>query len=257
MQRYEEALSIYDQAIQLDPCNADIYAYKGEALFFLKRYEEAIAAYNKACQLDTAYTSIFAIRGRELFNSHNHKEAEAYYNQNSRLEPKSIRTHTKKQAIPVNRTNQNNYADRAKMMFDEGKVFYKIRDYKKAYQAFEQAIQLMVVPNNAAIHEARGAVLYELKRYKEAGASYEQAVQLDPIYKSSYIAKSDELLIEGKSLYTSKRYEESLIVFEQAIQFHHLNKRAYILKKWAQDRIAHSKANRGGLRNKPFRYDLS
>src|SRR6266487_4742870 len=236
MQRYEEALSIYDQAIQLDPCNADIYAYKGEALFFLKRYEEAIAAYNKACQLDTAYTSIFAIRGRELFNSHNHKEAEAYYNQNSRLEPKNIRTHTKKQTIPVNHTNQVNYADRAKMMFDEGKVFYKIRDYKKAYQAFEQAIQLD--PNNAAIHEARGAILYELKRYKEAGASYEQAVQLDPIY-------------------TSKRYEESLIVFEQAIQFHHLNKRAYILKKWAQDRIAHSKANRGGLRNKPFRYDLS
>ncbi len=137
------------------------------------------------------------------------------------------------------------------MMFDEGKVFYKIRDYKKAYQAFEQAIQLD--PNNAAIHEARGAILYELKRYKEAGASYEQAVQLDPIYKSSYIAKSDELLIEGKSLYTSKRYKESLIVFEQAIQFHHMNKRAYILKKWVQDRIAHSKANKGGLSNEPFR----
>jgi tetratricopeptide (TPR) repeat protein len=255
MERYKEALSIYDQAIQLDPCNADIYAYKGEALFFLKRYEEAIAAYNKACQLDTAYTSIFAIRERELFNSLNDKEGEAYYNQNSRLEPKNIRMHTKKQTIPVNRTNQVKNANRAKMMFDEGKAFYKSRDFKKAYQAFEQALQLD--PNNAAIHEARGAVLYELKRYKEAGTSYEQAVQLDPIYQSSYIAKSDELLIEGKSLYTSKLYEESLIVFEQAIQFHHLNKRAYILKKWAQDRIAHSKANRGGLRNKPFRYDLS
>jgi tetratricopeptide (TPR) repeat protein len=138
-------------------------------------------------------------------------------------------------------------------MFDEGKAFQRIRDYKKACQAFEQAIQLE--PTNAAIHEARGAVLYELKHYKEAGDSYEQAVQLDPTYKSSYIAKSNELLSKGKSLYTSKRYEESLIVFELAIQFHPMNKRVHILKKWAQDRIAHSKANKGGLSNQPFRYE--
>src|SRR6266496_469512 len=132
-----------------------------------------------------------------------------------------------------------------------GAFHYRDKRYKQAYNAYTQAI--LLDPHYVRAYIEKGLVLFCMQRYEEALSIYEQAIQLDPIYKSSYIAKSDELLIEGKSLYTSKRYKESLIVFEQAIQFHHMNKRAYILKKWVQDRIAHSKANKGGLSNEPFR----
>jgi len=41
--RYEEAITAYNQAIQLDPNNALTWCYKGIALLSLNRYEEAIS----------------------------------------------------------------------------------------------------------------------------------------------------------------------------------------------------------------------
>jgi len=49
---YEEALAAYEQAIRLDPNNADLYNGKGRTLYYLKRYKEANQAYEKAHQLE-------------------------------------------------------------------------------------------------------------------------------------------------------------------------------------------------------------
>jgi len=50
--RYEEALAAYEQAIRLDPTNADFYYMKGNVLRDLKRYKEAEQAFEKASQLE-------------------------------------------------------------------------------------------------------------------------------------------------------------------------------------------------------------
>lgn len=67
--RYDEAVSLYDQAINLDPDNWDnwmAYSNKGEALFKLGRYEEAIIAYNKAIELTPENPIAYGLKGAAL-----------------------------------------------------------------------------------------------------------------------------------------------------------------------------------------------
>ena len=51
LKRYEEALAAYEQAIRLNPNDANAYHGKGVALSGLKRYEEAGQAFTKADKL--------------------------------------------------------------------------------------------------------------------------------------------------------------------------------------------------------------
>ncbi len=52
LERYEEALPAYDQALRLNPKSGLAYWQKGDVLRELKRYEEAVAAYDQAVRLD-------------------------------------------------------------------------------------------------------------------------------------------------------------------------------------------------------------
>ena len=49
---FEDALSFFEQALLLDPNNADLWNQKGVALRSLGRYNEASECYNKSLQLD-------------------------------------------------------------------------------------------------------------------------------------------------------------------------------------------------------------
>ena len=51
--RYEEAVSAYDQALHLNPDDANVWFKKGNALLRLERYEEALSAFDRASPLDT------------------------------------------------------------------------------------------------------------------------------------------------------------------------------------------------------------
>jgi len=49
--KYDEAIKAYDNAIELDPQNADIWNNKGAALLFLGRRSEGDVAFAKAKKL--------------------------------------------------------------------------------------------------------------------------------------------------------------------------------------------------------------
>jgi Flp pilus assembly protein TadD len=51
-ENYENALSFFDQALELEPNNPDILNLKGVALRSLGRYDEASECYNKSLELD-------------------------------------------------------------------------------------------------------------------------------------------------------------------------------------------------------------
>ncbi len=55
LQRYEEAVAAIEQAIHLDPDQAQFFFWKSGALRALKRNTEALAAYEQAVRLDSRY----------------------------------------------------------------------------------------------------------------------------------------------------------------------------------------------------------
>ena len=50
--KYDEALSLFEQALLLDQDDPDLWNYKGIALRSLGRYEESMECFNKSLEID-------------------------------------------------------------------------------------------------------------------------------------------------------------------------------------------------------------
>ena len=60
----DEAISCFNQAIELKPDYAVAYNNKGMILNDLKKYKEAVSCFNKAIELDSNY--FLAIKNRDI-----------------------------------------------------------------------------------------------------------------------------------------------------------------------------------------------
>src|SRR5260370_21793635 len=79
LQKYDEALAAYEQAIRLDPNSAIAYDNKGWALSALKRYEEALATCEQAIRLDPNFAKAYDRKGWILSALKRNVEAEQAY----------------------------------------------------------------------------------------------------------------------------------------------------------------------------------
>jgi tetratricopeptide (TPR) repeat protein len=61
--KYEEALVQLNKAIALDAYNAEAYAYRGMAKYYLKDYKGAIEDYDKAVNIVPNYGEVYDLRG--------------------------------------------------------------------------------------------------------------------------------------------------------------------------------------------------
>jgi tetratricopeptide (TPR) repeat protein len=85
--RYEEALTIYEQALCLDPDDATAYSGKGDALKELHHYEEATDAYLQALRLDPDDAAVYRSMGDILTELHHYDTALTAYEHALRLDP--------------------------------------------------------------------------------------------------------------------------------------------------------------------------
>ena len=69
LKRHEEALVCYDKALELEPTNAAMLTNKGVCLNNLKRKSEAIECLNKALDLEPQDVDAFLIKQHLVFNS--------------------------------------------------------------------------------------------------------------------------------------------------------------------------------------------
>lgn len=166
--RFEQALKVFEQAIQLDPGYARPYRSRGDVLYDLKRYEEALGAYEQAIHLDPNHTRIHRNRGDILFRLKRYEEALAAYDYATKLDSTSASAFTNK-----------------------GNALSRLTHYQEAIAAYEQAIRLN--PNDAFPHNNKGRALHHLGRYNEALAAFEQALRLDPHFKGAYNNMADTL----------------------------------------------------------------
>jgi len=65
--RNEEALAVFEKAIEYNPENFEAYYYKGNCLANKKKYQDAINAYDHAIQYNPKYALAFANRGNMKF----------------------------------------------------------------------------------------------------------------------------------------------------------------------------------------------
>ncbi len=92
LNRPEDALASYDQALALEPFHAVLLYNRGRALQDLGRFEEALASYDAALAAAPNYAAALNNRGNVLRGLRRNQEALESYNRALALEPDNVET---------------------------------------------------------------------------------------------------------------------------------------------------------------------
>jgi protein O-GlcNAc transferase len=217
--RLDEARTLYEQAVQIDPAHAralhllGVIALQkdqpalaaefigkaveadpscvpacvnyGSALHELRRFEEAVASYDRAIAIDPRCAEAFYNRGNALRELAEHAAAIASYDRAIALKPV--------------------YAD---AYLNRGLALSALQQAAAAIQSFDKA--LAIRPDDAEAHFNRGNELQSLACFEAAIASYDMALSHAPGHPHAQVNR-------GAALVELRRYTEALASYDKAI----------------------------------------
>jgi tetratricopeptide (TPR) repeat protein len=76
--KYNEAISLFDKVLAVDPTNTLALSNKGTTLAYLQKYNEAISLFDKALSIEPNNTGILNSKGNVLVSLQKYNEAKAY-----------------------------------------------------------------------------------------------------------------------------------------------------------------------------------
>jgi tetratricopeptide (TPR) repeat protein len=219
-QQYEEALAVFDQAVEIDATNPDLWSDRSIVLLNLQRNEEALASADKAIQIQSNHPYALANRGDALFALNRQDEAIAAYQQAQMaapdypypfirhgdvlrfLEQYADAIEPYDQAIAIDRRNSDAWAGK-------GYALNGLGQSTEALAAFDRAVEAN--PNSVYALSGRAALLDVLGRHEAALAATEQVLAIDPTYFDGWLTKSSTLL-------KLRRLDEAIEAADRAIE---------------------------------------
>lgn len=174
LERYEEAIAAYEQAIKIQPKYCEAWYAKAYLLYKLQRDEEALVAYEQVIQLQPDEAHAWYVKGWILGELKRYDEAIASYDK----------------AIAI---DENLY----EAWFYRGKTLTDWQRYEDAIASYDRAIQIK--PNSPDVWNNRGIALAELQRYEDAIASYDKAIHIQPDYSYAWYNKACCYAVQGNA----------------------------------------------------------
>ncbi|MCK9566752.1 MAG: tetratricopeptide repeat protein [Methanothrix sp.] len=182
---YEEAVKAYDNALELEPKNAEAWLGKGTVLSLWagsindkSLYEDAIKAFDKAIELDPQQTRGRLVKASALLNLGRYNES----------------LKTLDEAIEA--ASQD--TEKAQIWFEKAHLFAEQGNYNETAKALEKASLLDPKDKDLWIN---GGVLLSavLGKYDDALKYYERALQIDPTDGYAWYAKGEALKSLGRN----------------------------------------------------------
>ncbi|MDX2228695.1 MAG: tetratricopeptide repeat protein [Leptolyngbyaceae cyanobacterium bins.349] len=162
--QHQEAIQDFDQAIRLNPNDANAFINRGYANHQAGNLNAAIDDYNKAIELAPNSAQAFSNRSHVRFEQGRWDDA--------------VKDATR--AIELNSNLPEAHVNLGNALFAQG-------DLDRAAQEFQTAIQLPASNRTKArAHNNRGNIFLARKQLQEAGQEYDQATQLDPEYADAF-----------------------------------------------------------------------
>ena len=150
---WAEAIANYDEAIRLDPDDAEAYFNRGVAYDNLGQIDLAIQDYSKAIDLDPEDSDAYFQRGLAYSELEQHQNAIQDYQEVIRIEPED-----------------------GDAYFNRGLAYFSLGDYQRAFDDYNEAIRFD--PEDAEIY-AHGALTATLLGWDEEAEEYaDRAVEL-------------------------------------------------------------------------------
>jgi Tfp pilus assembly protein PilF len=153
--RRDEAIAQFQQALKINPRNAEANNNLGYVFYKMGRYQEAMVQFQQALQLDPRFAEAHFNLGTVLLQQGQWDEATAHFQQALQINPN----------YEIARNNL-------------GFVFLQTGRYQEAMVQFQQALQIN--PYDAGARFNLGFVLLRLGRADEAVVHYQRALQLNP-----------------------------------------------------------------------------
>ncbi len=193
---YKKVFEIFDEAVNLNPNNAEAYAGRGTTYDDLKQYDAAIADYNKAIELGLNSSWIYNNRGVSYMEGlKQYEKALADYNKAIEIDQNNVFAYSNigfvyqelkqydaaiaeySKAIEIDPNYPLDYNER-------GIIYYDLKQYDKAIADFNKVIE--IDPNDISALNNRGLVYHDLKQYDAAIADYSKAIEINPNEAMSY-----------------------------------------------------------------------
>ena len=196
LEKNKESIPDYSRAIELNPNNEQAYYYRALTNYNLGAFEEALSDFNNAIELNPDVASMSYWRGETKYKLENYEEAIIDYTN----------------SIELNKNDGYSYGGRATS-------YYMLRKYKEAKIDYNKAIELL--PNEATNFKYwRGICNYNLDLTQEALNDFLSYLEKNPI--DAYI-----LLMAAHSHYVLKDYEQAVRYYTRAINVQSDNAEAY------------------------------
>lgn len=92
LKEYEDAITSYNKAIEIDPSNEGAFISKGYCLLVLKKYQDTVECCDKAITINPEQVISHLLKMPALFKLGKHEESYATYNKVKDLDPKYFAT---------------------------------------------------------------------------------------------------------------------------------------------------------------------
>ena len=171
--KYREAIQHYDEAIRINPQDADAYNNRGNAKFALGLYRDAIADCDRAIHLNPQYTAAYYNRGAAKLALGLHHDAIAACDRAIHLNPQYTAAYYNRgtaqhalgrhheaiadydQAIRIN-------SQYARAFYGRGNIYKEIEKYENARVGLQRAFELATEQGNQALAQDAQRLLDEL-----------------------------------------------------------------------------------------------
>ncbi|OGA52734.1 MAG: hypothetical protein A3F74_25450 [Betaproteobacteria bacterium RIFCSPLOWO2_12_FULL_62_58] len=184
-ERYVEALSLFDQALDIKPQSVDALVNRGNVLSALGRPRDALASYERALALDRDSAMAHFNRGNIFRELNCYEEALASYDMALAIMPENVA-----------------------VLFNRSDVLQRLMRYEEALASYDRC--LIFAPEIPGAMYNRGVILQQLGKHEQALASYDKALELEP-------NDADALNNRGNALFDLHRFDQALASYERAL----------------------------------------
>lgn len=214
--RYDQAISLSDEALRIDPKDADLWKGRGAALYFLKQYQDALTAFDRGIKLSPNDSDLLNNRGLVMLALRQTDDALSCFDKGLSISPTDTtllrnrgetlqRLGRLEEALECYEDGLSLDPHDVGLLEMKGFVLLEQKEYEKAISIFEQG--LFIAPHEAGLWKGKGIALHNLREFLLAIESYKRAIEIDP---------SDSELFRnlGNAFLDCNRLDEALVNFD-------------------------------------------